>query len=199
LSGFCGSADNHIWQMGVHFMEDLAFAANPFALTVRAGSWFQSPITIPPWAIKFILAQDDAPNMIANCERHLKLLWSHRLGLTTTLLIEEPAENILSFAHQVAGEPENNMPVVPSNMKEAVQRAKELGATRLTIGNHKIRYVTDDLDFEEDIEPQVHSERVWGVDTLLAALEHAQRMDLSGTHAKWQGNGYKGVFSGMSA
>lgn len=196
LSAFCGKPDNHIWQMGVHFMEDFAFAANPYALTVRPGRQFQSPISFPPWATKFILAQPDSPNVVADCDRHMTLLWGHRLSLTSTLLIEEPAENIVSYAARIVDDPTSGV-LVPENLKAAVQRVKELGATRVRIGNGKIDHMTEALEFEEDVGIDT-APRVWGIDPLLAALEHATEINLADSPAKWEGGGYKGVFSGMS-
>lgn len=196
LTPFCGSQDNHIWQMGVHFRPDMAFAANPFALTLRSASWFPSGMTVPPWAAKFILAQDDEPNVIAASDRYLSFLWGHRLSLISTLLIEDAAQNIVDFAYRIRDEPTRGDPV-PDNLKEAVERAKSLGATRVRIGDGKIDHMTDELEFEEEVELHC-APMVWGVDTLLPALEHATQINLSASPARWEGNGYKGVFSGMS-
>lgn len=196
LSKFCGSQDNHIWQMGVHFMEQIAFAANPFALIVKTGNWFPSPITIPPWAAEFILAQDESPNLIGDTQRHLKFLWSHRLGLTTTMLIEEPAENIVTYAHGIANNTMGGQPV-PDNLREAVTRVAALGATRVRIGSGVIDHLTEELEFDEEVDIDC-APRTWGVKQLLDALEHAETINLQDSPALWEGNGYKGVFSGLS-
>lgn len=196
LSKFCGKADNHIWQMGVHFMEDFAFAASPFALCVKGGAFFPSPITVPPWAARFILMQEEAPNVVADSEFYLKMLWSHRLSLTSALLVEDPAENIITFARNVL-DGEALTAAVPENMRDAIERAKALGARQVRIGNGKIDHVTEHMEFEDEIDYQCEP-KIWGVDSLLDALTLAERIDLSGSPGKWEGNGYRGVFSGLS-
>lgn len=201
MAGFTGKPDNHIWQMGVHFMEDMVFAASPFALVVRAGYWFPNPITFPPWATKFILSQESAPNMVADADRHLKVLWGGRLHLTSALLIEQPSEASVSMAARMATTPFEGQPV-PDNLKTAVERVKALGATRVKIGAGKIEHTSDELEFEEEVDIQ-GPVRTWGVDTLLDALAHAEHINLSGGNdghgpGQWQGGAYRGIFAGMS-
>ena len=197
LAPFCGKADNHIWQMGIHFDGTMAFAANPYALTVAQSTAVPSPVSVPPWAAEFILAQDEEPNVFANQGTVLSLLWSHRLALTAKTLIEPPAENIVNYARELLQNIDSATAPVPENLRDAVKRVKELGGTRVKIGAGKIEHMTDRLEFEEEIDLDVPA-REWGIAPLLAALEHAETIDLRTAPGRWAGNGLKGVFSGMS-
>lgn len=193
LLPYAGSSEGHIWQMGVHLQPDFCFTSGPFALVKCGWSGIGHAYTIPPWAAEFIASHEISPRRMLDYPQGLKFLWDD-LTLTTTLLVEEPPEYAVTRATNLATE--GGIPV-PDNLKDTVKRLKAYGAKRFRMGLGKIDHTTDEIEVEEEISIDTPA-RIWGVETVLAALEHAETLDLSHNHAVWHGNGYHGAFSGMS-
>jgi len=191
LFKFTAGRDGHIWQMGVHFRRNFAFAFGPFAAMFTADT-YPVDFTIPPWAAKFILSQSEPPEL-KNGTNTFRAEWEG-LTLTSTRLIEEAPDAAYSFIENL---PLQGGVPVPDNLKETVERVKSYGVKRLTLGNGKITHMDEKLEIKEEIDLDV-PRRTWGVDQMLAALEFAETIDLSGERAIWHGNGYHGVFSGMN-
>ena len=191
LSKFTAGGDGHIWQMGVHFRSAFVFAFGPFAATFKEQS-FPHDLTIPPWAIRFILAQDGPPTL-CNGTNTFRAEWDG-LTMISTRLIEEAPDGAHTFIENLPRE--GGVPV-PDNLKETVERIKSYGVKRFRLGNGKIDHQSEQLEIEEEIDLDV-APRIWGVEQMLAALEFAETIDLSGERAIWHGGGYHGVFSGLS-
>jgi hypothetical protein len=177
--------------MGVHFCETFAYAFGPFAAVFKD---FASPfdLSVPPWAAKFILAQDEAPSL-HNGTNTFRATWPEMV-MTSTRLIEEAPDSAHSF---ITNLPRDGGVPVPDNLKETVERIKSYGVKRFRLGNGKIDHVSEQLEIEEEIDLDVPP-RTWGADQMLGALEFAETIDLSGERAIWHGNGYHGVFSGLT-
>jgi hypothetical protein len=195
LSKFCAGSDGHIWQQGVHIYPDFAFAANSHALIKCEHGWqIDHAFTIPPWAVRFLLAQDTPPDWMADHEQTMAFHWEGRMSLRSTRLIEEPPDNIVSFATNLSCP--NPLPV-PDNLKETVERVASYGATQFTLGAGKLTHMTPEIEFEEDVA-DAGTAKVWGTKTMLAALSLATHIDLTDHPAKWKGGPYIGAFSGLS-
>jgi hypothetical protein len=194
LNDFCGGGDAHTWQQGVHFRNDMAFAANPFGAICFNHHWQTFHFAVPPWATRFILGQDESPATIQECGNVLKFTWPE-FSLVTTKLNEEPSEAIENFVRTM--EVPDEAHDVPANLKEAVERVKAYGEKQFSLGNGVLERVTDTVEIVDDVDI-TSAPKIWGVDTMLAALKHAEGIDLTGTNAVWFGRGYTGMFSGIS-
>ena len=191
LSKFTAGGDGHIWQMGVHFCETFAYAFGPFAAIFRD---YPSPfdISIPPWAAKFILAQDGPP-ILSGGTNTFQATWPDMI-LTSTFLIEEAPDTAHTF---VTNLPRQSGVPVPPGLKDVVARLKSYGVKRFRLANGKVEHLSDQLEIEEEVDIDAPA-RTWPVDPMLDALELADTIDLSGDRAVWHGGDYHGVFSGLS-
>ncbi len=193
LSKFCANNDGHIWQQGVHFTSDHAFSANSHALACYDHGWgLQAPFTLPPWAVDFILAHDTAPGTIEDRGNTFRLHWPG-LTVVSTKLIEEPPDNIVNYATNLAT---GDLQEIPPNLKEVVERAASYDVTNVTLDAGVLTHRTEEMEIEEDVGMDT-PRRTWGTKTLLAALELATHMDLSDHPARWKGGLYTGAFSGL--
>lgn len=200
LVKFTASSDGHIWQTGVHFYPDFAMAANPHALTkCEHGFDINHAFSVPPWAAQFILAQETAPNMIEDRDNYLVFHWNE-LVLFSTRLIEDPADNIVSFATNLSCE---RATPVPDNLKETVERVVSYGGTQFRLGDGKLDNISagqqriEDIEIEEEVAVE-SALKIWGTKSMLAALALATEINLSDSPAKWKGGPYTGAFSGIS-
>lgn len=194
LSKFTAGSDGHIWQQGIHFYPDFAFAANSHALIKCAHGWnIDHSFTLPPWAVRFILGQSLSPNMIFDYTNIIGFVWDG-LSLHSSRLIEEPPDNIVSFATNLSCTYANN---VPDNLKETVERVASYGATQFKLGEGKLSHITTEIEFEEEVAVD-GATKVWGTKTMLAALALATEIELSESPARWKGGPYTGAFSGLS-
>lgn len=191
LSKFTAGGDGHIWQMGVHFRRDFAFSFGPFS-AIYNDTPFPFDLSVPPWAAKFILARDQLP-VIRDGLHTFQAAWEG-LVMTSTRLIEEAPDSAHTFIETLPRE--GGVPV-PDNLKEVVERIKSYGVKRFTLGNGKITHTDEKIDIEEEIDIDT-APRIWATEQMLAALEFAETIDLSGERAIWHGGGYHGVFTGIA-
>lgn len=192
LAPFTAGSDAHIWQMGIHFREHFAFAANAFAMAVHD---FGSPVDIsfPPWAVKFMAAQAERPSSIERGTNSFRAHWPETI-MTSRFLIEELDDRYHTFAESIPGE--GGVPV-PDNLKEVMARLKSYGVKRFRIGAGKITHLDERIEIEEEVDLDVPP-RIWGVEQVSAALEYASHINLTGNNGSWHGPGYRGMFAGMS-
>ena len=194
LMAFAGGTDGHIWQHAVHFMPNFLFAANSFALCkcpIEEWGW-DLTVSLPMWAAKFI-ANMPAEQIQFRDRGNMISFYCRGVELFSTLLTEEPPENIISFASNLSAP----MAAVPDGLMEAAKRIDAHGGKTCKIGEGKVTHASEAIELEDDLALD-GPVKTWGIETLLPALEHATTLDLSGGNATWAGSGYVGVFGGRS-
>lgn len=192
LSAFSGGPDSHIWQMGVHFREHFAFAANAFSMVFKdRNSAFD--YTLPPWTVRFIVAYDVSPIALTVGENTMRLGWEG-LVLVSTKLIQDASDDAHSF---IENAPRSGGVSVPGTLKEIVARLRSYGIKNFRLEDGKITHNSDTLEIEEEVDIDAPA-KSWGVELMAQALEHAETIDLTGRNAVWHGGGYHGIFAGMA-
>lgn len=195
LYKFCAGNDGHIWQQGVHFTSDMAFAANSHAAASYSHGWgLPAAFTLPPWAIDFLLAQSDSPDDIRDHGNVFSFGCGNEMQMVSTKLIEEPPANMANFVLNIVS---SDLQEVPPNLKEVVERAASYDVDKFKLGNGWLVHRTDEMTLEDEIDLNVPV-KVWGTKTMLAALDLATHIDLSAHPARWKGGQYVGAFSGLS-
>lgn len=194
LRKFCGSPDGQAWATGIHFGPDFAFAASNQYFARKDVSFFGDEVlTLPPWAADFILSLTVPPTRVAIEGTAVFVDWGS-VSLLSTLLAQDAPESAWSIASNVPLLTEAH--AIPLGLQETMERAREEGLTTVHIGNGKAHATLDYGEFEESVAITSDA-KLWNTAYMLAALEHATMIDLSGPHAFWNGPGCRGMIAGM--
>ena len=194
LIKFAGGGDAPIWSQAVHLTPDFAMAVSQRAGAKCPTAWdIPHNVTLPLWAVQFIVAQDEDPGVMWEEEGYLGFKWANGLILRTRMLSEDAPEPVMTL---MSGLPHNIGEAVPEGLREAVKRLKEHGAINFRMGGGRAWHHTESVEVDEEVDVPGR-ERLWNTDTLITALSIAEWLDLSGDHGKWVGNGYIGIFTGM--
>ncbi len=194
LRPFVGPPDGQPWSTCIHFGPDFSFAASN--MSAARHDWtlgLQQAISIPTWAVDFILAQVTPPIGICDIGGALIFDWAPFLRLRTTLISEEPPEAVWTLLSNLK---KVEIPV-PEGLKDAVSRGKEHGASILTLGEHRVFAQLDHVTWEETIDIETKP-RTWKAEQVAQALECATHLDLTGEHGYWSNEKMRGIFSGMA-
>jgi hypothetical protein len=193
LSNFIGAPDAQIWTQGVHLGPDFCFAVN-----LQSGArrdWeanLPRMYALPPWAAKFIVAQDVGPAFLYESSQMLGLSWASGLALRTSYLSQDAPESAVTLMSNIGYAQD----AVPEGLRESIERLKEHGATVGRIGAGLVAFRSSEVEIEEEVAVGGHAKQ-WNLGHLLTALKFAQRIDLQDTHAVWSGEHYRGTFAGM--
>ena len=194
LVKFAGGGDAPIWSQAVHLTPDFAMAANQRAGAKYPTAWdIPHNFTLPLWAVQFIVAQADDPDLMWEEQGYLGFKWANGLLLRTRMLSEDAPEPVMTLMSNL---PHNIGEAVPEGLREAVKRLKEHGAINFRMGGGRAWHHTESVEVDEEVDVPGR-ERLWNTDVLINALSIAEWLDLSGDHGKWIGNGYIGIFTGM--
>lgn len=194
LKDFVGSPDGQPWSTCIHFGTDFSFAAsNRAACRSEFKLGIDGHVMLPTWAIDFVLTAERDPIEMADERNSLLLRWSDGVVLRTQLVSESPPENVWTL---VSGLSEIAEPV-PEGLKDALSRALEHSATVVSMGEGSVSASFEHFDMEEDVAI-AGSKRHWPAPLLAQALQYADRLDLSGSHALWSGASMRGIVAGMS-
>lgn len=193
LLKFVGSPDGRVWTQAIHLTPDFAFAANN-RCGARTAIPYNLPhnITVPIWTSQFLTAQTESPSLMWEEERFLGFKWANGLVVRTSYLTEDAPESVMTLMSNLT-EPAAE---VPEGLADAVRRLKEHGAINFRLGEGRAYHHTQQVEVDEEVDV-AGAVKLWNADTMLAALDLATHLDLSGSHGLWSGNGYRGIFTGM--
>jgi hypothetical protein len=193
LCAFTGANDAQVWTQGVHIGPDFMFAGTGFgAVRTRESVNTDNFIAMPIWAARFVAAQADPPASMVDYGNLVTLAWEDGLTLHSRLLAEDASESVVELVSNF------RIPTtpVPEGLKDAVARLKEHGATTFKAGGGRVVHHSEAVDVEEEVAID-GPVKVWSVDRMQAALEHATCLDLSEEHAYWASDHYVGIVAGM--